>query len=811
MKILFICTAYNSLSQRLALELGERGHEISVEYALSPGVMVDAVRMFQPDLVLCPFLTKRIPAEIYSSYMTLIVHPGPPGDEGPSALDWMLIGDKDRDESFGYPGSFTGVSAPYKGDLTRSHWGVTVLQAVEEYDAGPVWAFDQFEMSGDNAAMTKSELYRGPVTRCALAAVLAALQRIQSAHTDDATTKIPPVLPCTPAYRQQCLSDGTSFQGGPTYRRPLLKAADREVRDVESYYGAGGITRASSDMLVKRIHSADSQPGVLSLILDHNTKLFLYDAHVQRGPLPSHLSARDAVPTGSIMATRQGAVLVNMGDAPIWIGHIRRPKAKTDKYLHPKLPAVMALLELPDLAYQLRLSNTHPDPVPEWPLDVDPANPWAKQPGTYQQVWVEIEQQAAYVYTEFYNGAFSTTQCGVLLEALQWVLAQDVKAVVMMGGSGYFSNGIALNVIEGSPDRAAEGWANINAIDDVVQALLAPAGVVTFSALRGNAAAGGLALATAADFVLCADSVVLNPHYRALGLYGSEWHTYSWFQRCGEDVAADFVRKMLPMSAAHAARIGLVDHVLPNNGTAAQLVDRIKDFVRSVLHAKAGKGPYGASWTQPLSPDEGCATHCSALLANKRRYLTDLAGKPSATHEQLHAYLAEYKARELAQMQLDFFHPQRGQRFAVRCTAFVRKLVPFSTPLRFATHRRSGTKLDVEERDAFDELGGVPASDAVPRLPTRRPEFVPAAAESHASDSSDSSQTAAPSTAPTSPAEPAAGDDKPRSGKLRRFLQSLRCARPNPELAGPAPAAPLADNEPDCLFACYYANPDVAK
>ncbi len=136
---------------------------------------------------------------------------------------------------------------------------------------------------------------------------------------------------------------------------------------------------------------------------------------------------------------------------------------------------------------------------------------------TYQQVWVDIESSPksgssiGYVHADFYNGAFSTTQCEILLQAIQWTLSvPNLKAIVMLGGPGYFSNGIALNVIEGSDDPSAEGWANINAIDDCVQALLAPKGIVTFAAMRGNAAAGGLAMATAADFVVCAEAAVLT-------------------------------------------------------------------------------------------------------------------------------------------------------------------------------------------------------------------------------------------------------------------------------------------------------------
>lgn len=118
-----------------------------------------------------------------------------------------------------------------------------------------------------------------------------------------------------------------------------------------------------------------------------------------------------------------------------------------------------------------------------------------------------------------------------------------------MGGH-YFSNGIALNIIEHQSPTAGdsrmageETWANINAIDDIVEFLLGDThterspfmqdvkplcerGIVTIAALRGNAAAGGVALAAACDVVLAARSVVLNPAYRAMGLHGSEFHSY---------------------------------------------------------------------------------------------------------------------------------------------------------------------------------------------------------------------------------------------------------------------------------------------
>ncbi len=77
MRILFLCTAHNSLSQRLHSVLSLY-HYVTVEYALSEQLMIEAAELANPDLIICPFLTTRVPRDVYSKYLTLIVHPGPP-------------------------------------------------------------------------------------------------------------------------------------------------------------------------------------------------------------------------------------------------------------------------------------------------------------------------------------------------------------------------------------------------------------------------------------------------------------------------------------------------------------------------------------------------------------------------------------------------------------------------------------------------------------------------------------------------------------------------------------------------------------
>lgn len=73
----------------------------------------------------------------------------------------------------------------------------------------------------------------------------------------------------------------------------------------------------------------------------------------------------------------------------------------------------------------------------------------------------------------------STASSQQLLKALHYAVepssapsGHPLRALVMMGGEQFFSNGIHLSVIEGSQDPATESWEQINAIDDVCEFLL---------------------------------------------------------------------------------------------------------------------------------------------------------------------------------------------------------------------------------------------------------------------------------------------------------------------------------------------------
>ena len=101
------------------------------------------------------------------------------------------------------------------------------------------------------------------------------------------------------------------------------------------------------------------------------------------------------------------------------------------------------------------------------------------------------------------------------------------EGLVLPAASDFFSNGIHLNVIQAAVDPGAESWRNLHAIDESCATIVADRHAPRRRRARGDAAAGGVPFALAADEVVAREDVVLNPYYRHMGgLYGSEYWTY---------------------------------------------------------------------------------------------------------------------------------------------------------------------------------------------------------------------------------------------------------------------------------------------
>ena len=194
------------------------------------------------------------------------------------------------------------------------------------------------------------------------------------------------------------------------------------------------------------------------------------------------------------------------GDGAVWIGHLRAQDGGPTAGL--KLPATSVL-------------SRHLSDVPEGTDDLG-----------YREIGYRRDGEVGVVSFRFYNGAMSTTQSRRLEAALRHAVAQDTKVLLLRGGQP-FSNGIHLGVIEGAMNPAREAWHNIVAIDDVCRRIITCTDQLVVAALAGSAGAGGVMLALGADRVLQRDGTVLNPHYKNMGLYGSEYWTYLLPARVG--------------------------------------------------------------------------------------------------------------------------------------------------------------------------------------------------------------------------------------------------------------------------------------
>lgn len=472
MRILLVASAFNSLTQRILVELGDRGHSVAIELTVGEDdPLREAVRRHAPDLVVAPMLRTPIPKDVCTQHTCLVVHPGPPGDRGPSSLDWAV--------QEGVP-----------------RWGVTVLQATESLDAGPVWAAVQFRTE----PVGKSDLYRGEATDAAVEAVLTAVQRFASG-----------------GYTPQPQDEASAVW------RPHLPQSVRRID-----WGSD-----STEVVLRKLRAADSRPGVLDELLGR--EWYLHGGHFE-----DRLRGRP----GELLATRAGAVCRATTDGAVWLPQLR-PRRRPGGAPGFRVPAVQALGGLlPDL------------PEVHAPLCL----PASRR--TWTDIWYEESGAVGYLRFSFPGGAMNTGQCRRLLAAYKFACSRPTSVVVLGGHRDFFCNGMDLNGIEAADDPGAESWANINAMNELVEAVLITKDRFTVAALGGNAAAGGAMLALAADEVWCREGIVLNPHYRRMGLTGSEFWTYILPRRVGAEEARRLTDRALPVGTAGAYRLGLVDRLL---------------------------------------------------------------------------------------------------------------------------------------------------------------------------------------------------------------------------------------------------------
>jgi len=247
--------------------------------------------------------------------------------------------------------------------------------------------------------------------------------------------------------------------------RPLMK---QDVRAIDW-------SSDTTDTVIRKIRAAEGHPGVRDAI--DGAEFHLFDVHREQALVG---------PAGAIVAQRHGAICRATVDGAVWIGQLKQ---------RFKLPATLALAQA-----GLVLD------VPEIPAALD------APPGTYREISYRERGRVGYLRFDFYNGAMSTDQSRRLLEAYLYARSRrDTRVIVLLGGDDFFSNGIHLNVIEAADEPAAESWRNLHAINDVVRAIVETDSHLVISALAGDAAAGGVPLALAADRVVARSDACSTP------------------------------------------------------------------------------------------------------------------------------------------------------------------------------------------------------------------------------------------------------------------------------------------------------------
>lgn len=220
-RILLLTDSFQSLTQRIFVELIEKGYDVSIEFDINPQITKEAIKIFEPDLIIAPYLKSFIPEEIFSNVLCWIVHPGIKGDKGPSALDYAILNEE-------------------------KIWGTTIIEASAEWDSGDIWASYEFPMR----TARKSSIYRNEITEAAVKGIFEALYKLENG------------IPPEPLdYSNQNIKGKWN---------PYLKQEQRKIN----------WEKDPTKLVLKKIYASDSHPGVLDII--ENKEIYLFNAFEEK-------------------------------------------------------------------------------------------------------------------------------------------------------------------------------------------------------------------------------------------------------------------------------------------------------------------------------------------------------------------------------------------------------------------------------------------------------------------------------------------------------------------------------------------------
>ena len=381
---------------------------------------------------------------------------------------------------------------------------------------------------------------------------------------------------------------------------PIHKNLSQEDRKIDWL-------KDSTKEILKKINMSDSAPGVLDELFGVKCYLFsAYEEDTLRGE-PKELIAK-----------RDGAICIGTIDGSIWISQIQELGSF-------KLPATYVLKEKIKGIEEKRI-----------PLVIEDDRK------SFYELRVNRQDEIAYLYFNFHNGAMTSAQCIKLKYAVEY-LKEECKVLVLMGGDDFFSNGIHLNILEDSKKQGEDGWSNINAMNEAVKAVLECDEIITVASFAKNSGAGGVFLGLACDFTISKEGVIFNPHYKTMGLSGSEYHTYSLPKRVGVQKAEELLKNCLPINSNYAKKINMIDEVF----SCDEYESKLEEFCQNLLN------------------DD---------------FYEDFIDKKRDDLEEKFSYMQECKEKEL-QIMYDEFWDESSSFHSLRYD-FVHKIKPLNTPKR---------------------------------------------------------------------------------------------------------------------------------
>jgi enoyl-CoA hydratase/carnithine racemase len=146
--------------------------------------------------------------------------------------------------------------------------------------------------------------------------------------------------------------------------------------------------------------------------------------------------------------------------------------------------------------------------------------------------------------------------------------SDDVRVIALTGTGRAFSAGRDLKEIGGDIHRSgAEVWARLESIPKPV-----------IAAVNGLCYTGALSMLLAVDLVVAADTAVFADTHAKFGMFHGGGTTQRLRELVGPRRAKELLFTCVPISAAEAERIGLVNRVVP----AGELMNAVRELAQTM-------------------------------------------------------------------------------------------------------------------------------------------------------------------------------------------------------------------------------------